>query len=863
MAQEAALRPLTIKAFPFADEGVVDPVDLMVDDQGYLWILDQRSSYCLIDDRPVRVHDLTGTDQVLGWEGRSETALIVRTANGTQELPMDLVPGKASKAVVRNTSVQHRLTLPGGEQVHLTNTNTLVLTLGGDTLVQPLADERHGPVFVMEPGRVGRLLYDPGNGIWLLGENGLLLASPLEPVFHITEVPGTPGKVTQVRFDRRRDRVTVLSHTRGAYVQEESTGRPLQHVANDQQDNPIGGVKWWTVRGHHYIHGAHYVQEVDLATGAVNTVLDLRNVVPKGGSTRINNFEADEACRFLYIGTQDNLLVVFDPGTGRAGVRQLMPEGSYSGINLVYESALFSNDRAVVITEHDLFLVDGMDGPVRRAREEWPSFRFGPRFRPSSVRVVGDTLVAIASFANGMYLYHVAKDSLYRPLGTDVERMEMVDLFHDDAGIIHGTCNDGLLVYNIADNTCRMVRKEHGLPMENLRYRYMSVIAPGEMALGLTDRFTTFRSADLMGDLGKVHIEGLEINGKRIRTAPHLPMGAPLALGPQENNIAFTLGTPYQLARPLTAFAVRLAEAPEEVRFLQDHEEVRFFNLGPGEHVVQVALGPAGPFTDLLALDIAQPLWKRGWFIALIIALVLTILLVLFALRLKHVREEASMKAAYDARIAQLELSSLRAQMHPHFIFNSLNSIKSFIAGNEPRTATRYLNKFSQLIRSILNNSRHTRVDLRTELRTLELYIELEQMRFEKSFELTIAVDPDIDQDETTLPPMILQPYAENAIWHGLMHKEGERRLEILVTRRGDTLQVTVRDNGIGRAAAQALKSKTATKHRSQGMAITAEIIERTRSGGNAGVVIHDLVDDQGAPAGTEVIITVPNTTNP
>ena len=855
---QVSLRPMPLKGFPFGSEGVVDPVDMMLDDAGYLWLIDQRSSYCLLNDLLEPVHELTGTEEVLGWGGYSNNALLVRTTKDPIALPLGT--GARHPELFRHRTAEDLRTvlLPDGRSVHLTDSASLVITRGSETLVQDLSDDRHGRMFDLVVGKVGRLLFDPGNGIWILGENGLVLAGHADPVFAITNVPGEPGKVTQMREVSASNSVAVLSHARGLYFQETGTEHPIEQVTKDDHGNGIGGVKWWTIQGREYVHGAFQVQEVDLIKRTARTVVDVRDVMPPGTATRINNFEADPNCRFMYIGLLDNHLVVHDPESGRSVARQLMTAGSYSGINLIYESGLFSGDRAIVITEHDLFLVDGMDGPIRPANTEWPSFRFGPRFQPSSVRVIGDTLVAIASFANGMYLYHVAKDSLYRPIGTDVDRMEIVDLFKDDGDHLFGTCRDGLLVYSLRDNSCRMIRAEHGLPMENLHYRYMSLIAPGTLTIGLIDRFTTFHVTDLLGDLSSVHLQTLEVNGIRQHLPAHRSAGSALMLGPQENNIAFTLGSPFHFAMPFTAYSVRLKDEPGSERFLGSHATARFFNLDAGDHTIQVALGPSGPFVDLMHVTVAQPLYLRWWFMATIVLLVLGVVLLIFLLRMRHVRHEATMKANYDARIAQLELSSLRAQMHPHFIFNSLNSIKSFIAGNEPRTATRYLNKFSLLIRSILNNSRHARVDLRSELKALELYLELEQMRFAKSFELSIDVDPAIDQDEVTIPPMVLQPFAENAIWHGLMHKDGARELKITIQRKGDALVAVVRDNGIGRAAAQAMQSKTATTHRSHGMSITAEIIERTRNGNAGGVEVIDLTDENGSAAGTEVIITIP-----
>jgi len=259
-------------------------------------------------------------------------------------------------------------------------------------------------------------------------------------------------------------------------------------------------------------------------------------------------------------------------------------------------------------------------------------------------------------------------------------------------------------------------------------------------------------------------------------------------------------------------------------------------------------------------VDVLPPIWRRWWSIAAMALMLMLATALLVTWRSRVLRSKALMQAEYDARITELELSSLRARMHPHFIFNSLNSIKSFIAANEPRTATRYLNKFAQLVRSILNDSGKAEVDLRSELKGLELYLELERMRFDGSFDLDLRVDPAIDPDRVLVPPLIVQPYAENAIWHGLMHKIGDRKLTINVSRENGALHITVRDNGIGREASRALNAMSARKHRSLGMSITKEVI--ARSGPGAGVMVKDLKDSNDRPAGTEVHIRIPYRTS-
>jgi LytS/YehU family sensor histidine kinase len=198
--------------------------------------------------------------------------------------------------------------------------------------------------------------------------------------------------------------------------------------------------------------------------------------------------------------------------------------------------------------------------------------------------------------------------------------------------------------------------------------------------------------------------------------------------------------------------------------------------------------------------------------------------------------------------------------MNPHFMFNSLNSINNFILKNDPDNASGYLTKFSRLMRLILDNSRSEWVLLESELKALELYIELEVVRFDNVFEYELIVDPEVDITTTYIPPMIIQPYVENAIWHGLLHRtEKGGKLCVRLWREMDELHVIIEDNGVGREEAKRLKSKSATKHKSHGMKITAERIDIVNRiyNVNAKVQIDDLEGQNGQIKGTKVLLSL------
>ncbi len=208
-----------------------------------------------------------------------------------------------------------------------------------------------------------------------------------------------------------------------------------------------------------------------------------------------------------------------------------------------------------------------------------------------------------------------------------------------------------------------------------------------------------------------------------------------------------------------------------------------------------------------------------------------------------------------------LEMQALRAQMNPHFIFNCLSSINRFILTNKIEEASDYLTKFSRLIRMALNNSEKSVITLESELDALKLYLDLERLRFRNAFDYSITFINTIDINAVYIPPMLIQPFAENAIWHGLMHKDsGGGRLDIQLSAEEKTLTCTIADNGIGRSKAGTLKSSLGEKNKSMGVNITADRLSLLNQNqrNTATYIIEDLVDEEGDSRGTRVILAIP-----
>ncbi|MBR9860161.1 hypothetical protein GYB22_05330 [bacterium] len=278
--------------------------------------------------------------------------------------------------------------------------------------------------------------------------------------------------------------------------------------------------------------------------------------------------------------------------------------------------------------------------------------------------------------------------------------------------------------------------------------------------------------------------------------------------------------------------------------------------LSPGSYVFEVvAEDEFGHWSSVpinLEVHVRPPFYQRWWFIALIIIAALGIIFGIFKFRTSEIER------TYKHQLVDSELRALRSQMNPHFIFNSLNSIQYFILKKQPQEAYTYLSKFASLMRKILQNSRLKYISVEDEIEWLELYLEMEKLRMDNNLEYTFDTTRVKDPSNTFIPTMLIQPYVENSIIHGLLSKQNDRKISIAFSLHGNHVLCVVEDNGIGREASREMNEKRTRKHQSAGMELTRKRLEILSEGkGEFDVQIEDLFDGE-TPAGTRVSIVVP-----
>ncbi len=345
---------------------------------------------------------------------------------------------------------------------------------------------------------------------------------------------------------------------------------------------------------------------------------------------------------------------------------------------------------------------------------------------------------------------------------------------------------------------------------------------------------------------GTLMIDKFEIMGKAI------DFSTPIQVNSWENDVTIRLSYVDRSAasKPIIEYKF---ENEDQWNSMEDRSIISFSRLEPGNYhlMIREQSDTKKKNWQTISWMIEKPVWQRGWFLALVAIGIGTGIYFFTQKRISSIREKASLKQ----KISETEMAALRAQMNPHFIFNSINCIDAMVQDGDKYNATTYLNKFAKLIRNVLDGSRTNTVSLQTDIKTLEWYIELEHMRMDGNFDWKINMDDSILQKDIKVPSLIIQPYVENAILHGLRHLTNKKGwLEITIFYKDGSLLYSIKDNGVGRAFSKQVQK---TQHSSYGMEITENRIKLANPDKNNRVAIIDLKHEDGTAAGTQVNVTL------
>lgn len=470
----------------------------------------------------------------------------------------------------------------------------------------------------------------------------------------------------------------------------------------------------------------------------------------------------------------------------------------------------------------------------------------------------------LGTVSNGVWIYDTKDKSIIK-LKDENEQWQLDGvnrLTIDDNNIVYISAQNGIYKFNAVTQTLLgVMNHQNGFIIDNagydLKYQGDDLITintyPYIIAYKSTKTKVDNKRHLLLTSLKIANVETLK---KPTSNWPNLTLKYP----DQSFELEFT---DLNLSTSLNHIFKYKLEGIDEEWIICQGNKIAYHRLPSGQFNLQIAYldetlnQNSLPFQ--LSIDVQPPLWKKWWFVLLCISSILYFLYILYAQKMERLKNEMALKSQFEKQIATLEMKALRAQMNPHFIFNSLNSIQKFIFVKDEYAASQYLTKFSRLIRLILDQSNQELTSISNEIDLIKLYFEMEALRFDQRFSFEIKIDNTIDLDYK-IPSMVIQPHIENAIWHGLLHKKEKGIIILSIDRQSEyTITITIDDNGIGRSKAHDVKSKQVLKKKSYGSKISEERVKlfNNAKGLNVNVDIIDKIDENGNALGTKVIIPI------
>lgn len=441
-------------------------------------------------------------------------------------------------------------------------------------------------------------------------------------------------------------------------------------------------------------------------------------------------------------------------------------------------------------------------------------------------------------------------------------------IISDAFGNLWMSTNKGLARFSPETEFFTLFDVDDGLPHHEFATGAYLQARDGEVYFGGMDGFVSFYPSQIQERINRfespTHISEVRVSGELVLLD---------TVGGKEASISFPAYRGQHLEIEFVSLDFTRPENNQYRHMLKgwdkdwsprsDGNRVQYNLLEPGDYTFLVqGSNSDGVFSKTPASLRIQviPLWHQNLWIRFILPMLFAIGLgYLGYRRLQYLRGRERRRLQH--RIAKVRQEALASQMDHHFTFNSLNSIQRFVTENDTQSALYFISRFGKLMRRMLNQARQNYITIEEEIDTLDLYLSLESLRARNKFSYEFQVDPNLDIYNTEMPANLLQPYVENAIWHGLMPKEEQGSILLTFSLLGKDILITLEDDGIGRKKSRELQAKSKFAHKSKGMKITEERLETLKllHGDETKISIIDLEDELGNGVGTKVKVIVPN----
>ncbi len=480
----------------------------------------------------------------------------------------------------------------------------------------------------------------------------------------------------------------------------------------------------------------------------------------------------------------------------------------------------------------------------------------------------GDGRYFIGSYSSGMLTFDPKTKTFRTSKINENLGMMVYAIIPDGNGYLWASTSKGIIKYNLSTKTITIYDKSDGLQGNEFIPNAFLRSSDGTLFFGGYSGFNYFKPKDIQLErkTPKVIVTSLQTrNGKKYKYLNH---GDTIHLTHKDNSFEIGFATINLFRKNMVNYSCMLDHYDDEWSFHNSsHRYTDYNKLRPGTYVFKLrAANEVKMWTEnpLELTIIIHPAWYQKLWFKVIVMLSLTLIIYLsFNHRNKIIRQKREQKKRInelESQMTQLKQKTLQLQMNPHVIFNTLNSIQQYIIAHDADKAVSYLTSFSRLMRRILNNSNERYISLSDELDAVNLYLELESMRLGNKFAYEIIVDPEISSADIEIAPLIIQPFVENAIIHGLVPKKEDCFLKIMISKIAeDKLLCVIEDNGVGRRYSEKMKERLGKGHKSYGMSITRRRLEMLSkiSNDDFSVEILDLYDNNNESKGTRVNIVI------
>ena len=567
--------------------------------------------------------------------------------------------------------------------------------------------------------------------------------------------------------------------------------------------------------------------------------------------TNIKSYGVNAAIKQIRFGGDKSLLIAsgdramqFDVRTGQSKI--LIHERSYS---------IFEDERGTI-------WIGGLSGLWTHKNGKSELFRSGSgqplNFRITDFDQTDEATIWIATFGNGLIKL---SGNEYTRLDSDdgLSSNVCTDLYADGADLLWVGTDKGLNKFHINTGEFEQIKTLDGLLSNEINQIQRS---GDKIFIGTPKGANSFNIATNFKDTvhPKIFFTNLSINGNETAIKESFE------LKPQQKQILIEFTGISFKSRDDTYYKYKMAGL-DSAWTVSKEQSVHYRALNPGRYTFQVkainADGAESVAPASIDFEIQTPFLASVWFKVLLGLGVLSLVGLTMFFTIRTVNRKRRFELAVNEKIDELRMQALQSQMNPHFVFNALNAILHLLSVNDKKSAMKYLAMFARLIRLIFEHSKKKTIPLNSEIEFLQLYLELEKLRFEEKIDIKLEVDENLRTHQIKIPPLLIQPIIENSFKHGLLHKEQGGELSIKFSKDGNFLLCSVEDNGIGREEAERIGSWKPKGYRSSGLKTTKErlsLLNKSKNGNKGSIVslqIEDLVGANGEASGTKVDLQI------